>query len=78
MRVPHQPDFPEPIARISASSYNSAAFNEHDNMFVWGSPNYGKMGLYRDSVLTIDTPLYAEWDIRRATFEDETGNSYER
>lgn len=33
------------IARVSASGYNSAAFNEDDNMWIWGGTGRGKLGL---------------------------------
>ena len=36
---------PQTISRISASGYNSAAYNEDDNFFVWGGTTRGKLGL---------------------------------
>ena len=64
--------FNEPISRISASSFNSAAFNEKNKMFFWGSANYHKMGIDK-KLTTVDSPIFAEWKIEKTGFYTETG-----
>ena len=66
--------FCEPISRISASGYNSAAFNEHDNLFVWGSGQDHKLGLGK-ACNTQDTPVYTEWKLEKTGFYNELGKA---
>jgi hypothetical protein len=33
------------MARISASSENSAAFDKKDHLYIWGDTTWGKMGV---------------------------------
>jgi len=33
------------ITRIQASGYNSAAYNESNNFWLWGGTSRGKLGL---------------------------------
>jgi len=72
MKHPRRPTINELISRISASSFNSAAFNESNKMFMWGSANYHKMGINR-KVTTIDSPIFAEWKVEKVGFYTETG-----
>ena len=43
------------MARISASGFNSAAFDKKDHLYAWGHAGYGKMGS-TDTQKNIDTP----------------------
>ena len=45
LRFDNGTTFNEPIARLSASAYNSAAFNEHDNVWIWGGNQNYKLGV---------------------------------
>ena len=60
------------ISRISASAYNSAVFNEHHNMYVWGSATDYKLGNGKN-INTQDEPLYAEWKADKTGFTCESG-----
>ena len=62
----------EPIKRISASAYNSAAFNERGNMYVWGSASDHKLGIGKN-INTLDEPLYTEWKVDKSQFFTESG-----
>ena len=69
---PRASEFNEPISRISASAYNSAAFNEHNHMYIWGSATDHKLGLGK--VLTsVDEPLLAMWTTEKVGFYTESG-----
>ena len=69
---PKPSQFNEPISRISAGSYNSAAFNERGNMYVWGSASENKLGIGKN-INTQDEPLYTEWKVDKSQFFSESG-----
>ena len=52
---PKPSTFNEPISRIHASAYNSAAFNEHNNMYIWGSASDFKLGT--NKILNVTAPM---------------------
>jgi len=56
-------EFNEPIARIQASGMNSAAFNEFDNLWLWGGTRYGKLGCSRLTTKTQDVPIYTSFEV---------------
>ena len=69
---PKTPQFNEPIKRIAASGNNSAAFNEKNNMYVWGSASDHKLGIGKN-INTQDDPIFCEWKVEKAGFYTETG-----
>ena len=69
---PKAAEFNEPIARISASAFNSAAFNEHSHMYIWGSATDHKLGLGK-VLSSVDEPLLARWTAEKVGFYTESG-----
>lgn len=62
------------ISRISASGYNSAAFNCEDNFWLWGGSGRGKMGLTSISK-DYSEPTFVQFEVVRKyqdTPEEET------
>lgn len=64
--------FKEPIKRITASAYNSAAFNEEDNLYFWGSSTDHKLGLGKD-IGSVEAPFRTDWRAEKVGFYTENG-----
>ena len=64
MHFPTYSGFNEPIARVSASAFNSAAFNENDNVWIWGGNQDKKIGANKTQT-TIDSPIPCEWRVMK-------------
>ena len=58
--------FNEPISRISASCYNSAAYTESSSLYVWGSGSDFKLGTKK--TLEQEVPLQIDWQIEKESF----------
>jgi len=65
------PDSKDPITRITASAYNSAAFTKKEKMYVWGSAADDKLGIGKlgRNISAVDEPFLTDFRAKKVAFQ---------